>query len=292
MKKEIQKIRETFFQEFNEKEQWIIFFCGVLLALLTAIAVYCKPLYSISMGITIGVLGYYAALLHRKLSILATNIDLQIRKADREKQQIARALEKLINMAQQKDMKRKVRNSLVSVVGFLTEKGIEDKTIRHRVLEALMGKPWKKTVSVSTYGLPGAWMDPYWFSYLSLQIGRAAELKGNSVKAKRYFIYKKKLVTDYSKELSLLIEAHSNYVQPFLFFAEDIGRELNGTELTLRDFTYIEYNDGKDTIVWRNPENNGEVEEVTNGAKKQIFIDLMKLLEEKETSLNMIGIVG
>lgn len=273
------------FGEFEEKEQWIIFFISVIVAIFSACGSFHTAgwWFSIAIALTIGGVGYVTALLHRKLSILSKNINLQIRKADEERQQIATALEIIIDFAKQDTMKKKVRKSLNGIVKILTLKGIEDRHLRTCILSALMSKDWKKVISVSTYSLPGEWMDPYWFSYLTLQIARAAELKHQNMLAKRYFIYKKKIAEDYLEELSLLIESHKDYVKPFLYFTENIEQDLAKQNLELIDFTFIEYDHSHRLILWRNPRNAGEVEEVPIEKVKSVT-KLICFLEGKEKS--------
>jgi hypothetical protein len=69
-------------------------------------------------------------------------------------------------------------------------------------------------------------MDPYWFSYLSLQIARSAELFNKSNRSKRYFIYPESIIHEYRRELKSLVEAHNGYVIPYLYYAENVESEL------------------------------------------------------------------
>jgi len=289
------------FEEFEEKEQWIIFLVSIIVAILTSIGSFSKlgSLLALTFGLVIGAVGYSTALLHRKLSILVTRINLQIRKADEDSRGIAEVLEDIIDLAKQDKMKKIVRKSLNGVKQILTAKGLEEGILRARVLEVLLRKRWKKVVSVSSYGLPGEWMDPYWFSYLCLQIGRAAELGVDKVIAKRFFIYPKKIVEQYKDELALLCESHSHYIKPFLHFAENVKDRLNSLghkEVPVVDFTFIEYYDDcdkatKETIIWRNPCKNGEVEEAT-GSEAQLIRTLMGFLEQNENNLDTKGILA
>jgi len=294
------------FEDFEEKAQWIMFVCGLslgflcfVLSILIVVPVYLKIgiLHSVAIGLggfltggVLAVVGYAGAMLHVKLSVLANNIDLQLRKADKEKQQIAAALETIIALSKQDELLKRIRKSLNGVVQILSAKGLEDRNLRWRVLHALTDKLWRKSICVSSYGLPGDWMDPYWFSYLSLQIGRAAELKQHNVRAKRYFIYEKKVVEDYIDELAVLVEAHDDYVQPFLYFRKEIEGKLKDKGLSVTDFTYIEYDDNDEIILWRDPEEKGEVEEITD-ERKPLIKELMKVLESEEKNLDRKGIL-
>lgn len=272
------------FSEFEQKEQWIIFLISVLIALLLLFGTQSNLgiIISAVIAITISLVGYITALLHIKLNILAKRIDLQISKTDEDSKSIAINLEHLIDMAQGNVTDKKmVRKHLDNIVQNLTDKGIEDNDLRNTVLNYLNNKEWTKAVSISCFGLPGDWTDPYWFSYLCLQIGRAAELKNkgdNKFSAKRYFIYNKKVVEDYKTELKLLIEAHGKYVEPFLFYTDDINKKLMNSSVELIDLTFIE--DKVDNLVlWRDPNKNGQVEKITGKEEPDRIATFNKILD-------------
>jgi hypothetical protein len=275
------------FGEFEEKEQWIIFLASVIVGILTSIGAKkgLGLLLSIALGLVISLVGYASALLHRKLSSLADRIDLQIRKADKERQQIAEILEEIIMWAKDDSMISKIRKSLNGVKQILTLKGIEEGIVRNTLLTPLMQSEWNKVISTSMYSLPGEWMDPYWFSFLTLQIARAAELKHKNPIAKRYFIYERDVVRDYKDEIKLLIEAHNNYIRPFLYFAEDIKNK----NVTLLDFLYIQLCDNSEIFFLRNFEKSGEVEEVKDDITKGNLKQFMDFLNTQETSLDRKG---
>ena len=290
------------FDEFDEKEQWIIFIIGGVIGVLVSIAGvlgardsgWGVALIGISIGLTISAIGYAAALFHKKLSILAKNIDLQISKNDSDKKQIAEHLENIIEFAKDDAMKKKVRKILCGAVQLLELKGIEEKNLRAQVLDSLMKREWKKSIAVSAYGSPMEWIDPYWFTYLSLQIGRAAELKQKGIVAKRYFIYDKNIVEDHIDELKLLVESHDNYILPFLFYKGEIIRKLRDGSIDpiimLPDFNFIEYNNGDKKILWRNPRNQGEVE-IAARLEEGMIIDLVMALEQVESELDRKGVL-
>lgn len=272
------------FKDFEEKEQWIIFLASVLIGILLGVGSGFKGLSLISIGIGLicCAVGYTAALMHRKLSVLAKHIDLQIRKADKDTQQIAANLEFLIELSKQEGEKQTVRKNLNGIIQILSTKGLEDRRLRSLVLESLMRKEWKNAISVSAYGSPAEWMDPYWFSYLTLQIARSAELKSKGVTARRYFIYKKELIEEYREDLALLFEAHASYMEAFLYYAEDIEKDLRKEGIKLVDFTFIEYYNGSKMILWRNPDKQGKVEQITNLAEIKPIEDLMNFLKKRE----------
>lgn len=278
------------FADFDEWEDLAIF--GLSLAIGTLVTISSFPKAgsaSIAIGLTIVGVGFYAALLRKKLSILAKNIDLQIRKADADRQSIAQSLEVLIELAKQDIMKTRVKKGLSTILQILETKGLDDMDLRLSVMSFLKKNDWVKSISISAFGLPGQWMDPYWFSYLTVQIARAAEIMSDDVIAKRYFIYNKDLVHEYLDELKLLCDAHDKYVEPFIYYEEDTEEILKKAGLPVIDITFLESRDARRLVLWRNPELDGAVQ-VADSEKEEMIVRILDILEKEEENLDKKGL--
>lgn len=297
------KGNKMWFKQLSEKVELLILLLSTIIGLLFATVYAFAKTGSRTQEIIVGVaivifwvvIGIIWSALKKTLEKISNRVNLWVT----DRHEIAKQLEKLVKLLD----KAELIDASITLNGaeqVLQYKGLSRDELR-TVMNAL--KKCKKFRGIAVYG-PGEWMDPLWFAYL---IAQAALLRKDAMDVKRFFIYERNVIETpgWGERLGAIVDAIQNAFPTYLCKAEDIEtsiREKTGLKdffnelyktynakqewkgsslLPLLDIIYIETQDDKKNMWWRNPGKEGRPENLCS-SEVETFVNL-----EAELSSNL-----